>query len=359
MNANIRQSSTMPADFYTSVEAFERCREIFSRSWQFICMSDRLNRTGQVLPLTVLDGFLDEPIVLSRAEHGLHCLANVCTHRGTVVVQNECETAFLRCRYHGRRFGLDGSFISSPGFEDAQDFPTAQDNLPSVACKEWKGALFACPSPNEPLFPFAELIRPLSTRLNWLPLDRFVYAPHSARDYVVDANWALYCDNYLEGLHIPFVHPSLAASIDCRNYTTEVFDYGSLQLGLATSSGEAFALPESAPDFGKTVGAYWFFLFPNMMFNFYPWGLSLNIVVPLTVKSTRVTFLTFVGDESRFDRGAQPLIDLVEREDEEVVHLAQRGVRSRFYQGGRYAPSWESGLFHFHSLLRRFLAWHQ
>jgi hypothetical protein len=37
---------------------------------------------------------------------------------------------YLRCRYHGRRFGLDGRFQHMPEFEAACNFPSPSDNLP-------------------------------------------------------------------------------------------------------------------------------------------------------------------------------------------------------------------------------------
>ena len=112
------------------------------------------------------------------------------------------------------------------------------------------------------------------------------------------ANWALYCENYLEGFHIPFVHADLNAVIDYGNYSTELFEFSNLQLGIAKDAEDCFVLPESSPDYGKNVAAYYFWIFPNMMFNFYPWGLSINIVKPISLNQTKVTFISFVHDES-------------------------------------------------------------
>ena len=92
-----------------------------------------------------------------------------------------------------------------------------------------------------------------------------------------------------------------------------------------------------------------------MMFNFYPWGLSINVVKPLSLERTRVLFLSYVFDKSKLGIGAGAAIDRVEREDEDIVEKVQKGVKSRFYQHGRYAPNWEAGGYHFHELLRRFL----
>ena len=71
------------------------------------------------------------------------------------------------------------------------------------------------------------------------------------REIFMKAHWALYCENYLEGFHIPFVHAGLNAVIDFGNYTTELFRYSNLQLGIAKDNEDCFDLPPESPDFGK------------------------------------------------------------------------------------------------------------
>jgi choline monooxygenase len=114
-----------------------------------------------------------------------------------------------------------------------------------------------------------------------------------------------------------------------------------------------FDLPATSPDYGKHVAAYYFWVYPNMMFNFYPWGLSFNLVQPTGVGSCKVSFLTYVSDESKLNTGAGSGLDTVELEDEEVVQNVQKGIRSRFYTHGRYSVTREQGTHHFHGLLAK------
>ena len=44
-------------------------------------------------------------------------------------------------------------------------------------------------------------------------------------------------------------------------------------------------------------------------------------------------------------------------EDEEIVEAVQRGVRSRLYERGRYSPTQEVGVHHFHRLLAGAMGW--
>ena len=91
------------------------------------------------------------------------------------------------------------------------------------------------------------------------------------------------------------------------------------------------------------------------MLNFYPWGLSVNVVIPLKKDLTRVSFLSFIYDESRIDQSAGALLDKVEEEDEEVVESVQQGMNSRLYKSGRFSPTREQGVHHFHQLLAEYL----
>ncbi len=201
----------------------------------------------------------------------------------------------------------------------------------------------------------AELLAPLTARLSWLPAGEAILDPARSRDYLVRASWILYCDNYLEGFHIPYVHAGLAAALDYGSYRTELFPWGSLQVGVASGAEDTFAIPAGSPDHGQPIAAYYFWLFPNTMLNVYPWGISLNVVRPLAADRTRVSFLSYVWDGSRLDQGAGAGLDRVEREDEAVVEDVQRGVRSRLYRRGRYSPAREQGVHHFHRLLARCL----
>src|SRR3989441_1224175 len=209
--------------------------------------------------------------------------------------------------------------------------------------------------PLAPAMPFDELVSPMRTRLAGLPFHELAFDAAGSRDYFVSANWALYLDNYLEGFHIPYVHSGLATTLDYGEYAVELERFSVLQLGIAKPGGPAFALPSTHPDHGRAVAAYYFWLFPTTMFNVYPWGVSVNVVTPLAVDRTRVSFLPFVWDATKRGSGAGAGLDRVEREDEAVVESVQRGGGSRLYDLGRDFPTRGRGVHHFHRLLAEFL----
>jgi choline monooxygenase len=356
IDPDIAQAKTLHKDFYTDPALFAMAKEnLFAPSWQFVAGTEAAPEPGDACPLTLLEGFLDEPLALVRDKDGaLRLLCNVCTHRGNLIVNEPCRLTHLRCRYHGRLFDLDGSFRSMPEFREVKDFPGKADNLTNLPLEKWGPWLFTSLAGNVTSSgpaAFADYWGDLIQRLHWLRLDEFTHRPDLSRDFIVKAHWALYCENYLEGFHIPFVHAGLNTVIDFGNYTTELFGLSSLQLGIAKDDEAIFDLPATSPDYGKKVAAYYFFVFPNIMFNFYPWGLSINIVKPVSLDETKVSFLTYVADASQYEKGAGSGLDTVELEDEEVVEAVQKGIRSRFYAHGRYSVTREQGTHHFHRLI--------
>lgn len=353
---DIRRAATMPGTFYTDPAVFEASREkIFARSWQMITGAEETVKLPlDAMPFPFMEKYLEEPLLLLRDREGTaRCLSNVCTHRGKILVEHPGRLERgISCGYHGRRFNLDGRFLSMPETEGMANFPCADDDLTQVPLRQWRQFSFAS---LDPAIPFEEWTAELDRKIGFLPVEQFLFDSARSRDYLVRANWALYCDNYLEGFHVPFVHKSLAAVLDWGAYRTEVFRWINVQIGIGKGGEEVFQLPEGHEDYGQAVVGYYFWLFPNLMLNFYPWGLSVNIVRPLEAGLTRVSFRAYVWDRSKLGSGAGAELDLVEREDEAVVEQVQVGVRSRFYKHGRFSPKQEQGVHHFHRLLAEFL----
>ena len=109
-------------------------------------------------------------------------------------------------------------------------------------------------------------------------------------------------------------------------------------------------LPEVIPEHGQTIAAFYFWVFPNMMFNFYPWGLSVNLSSPRQGPDTGA-FPLLCLDIALLGQGAGGDLDQVEHEDEAVVESVQLGIQSRAYTAGRFSPRREQGVHHFHRLL--------
>lgn len=353
IDEKIERAYTVPATLYKDLGVFRLIKEeIFVKSWHYLADETEIKPSFCQYPITLLPGFLNEPLVLTRDQkYQIHCLSNVCTHRGKILVEKPAIQSSITCGYHGRCFDIDGTFKRMPAFKGALNFPSPQDHLPKVKHETWLGLVFGSLAPEVDFF---EMIQPILERVGWLPLNQLVFKEKESLDFKVNANWALYCDNYLEGLHIPFVHPALNGAIEFAAYENICFPYCNLQIGIANEDEPYFDLTENHIDYGKKVYAYYFWLFPNLMFNFYPWGLSLNIVEPTSVSTTKVRFRSYYFEGSKYDRSANSL-EQTEMEDEHVVESVQLGVQSRLYSRGRFSPSMEKCVHHFHSLLAKHL----
>jgi choline monooxygenase len=180
------------------------------------------------------------------------------------------------------------------------------------------------------------------------------------RDYLIQCNWKVYVDNYLEGYHIPIAHPGLMREIDYAQYRTDTFRYHSQQFApiramKAKDDGERFY----APGAGQQQALY-FWVFPNLMLNIYPDNISTNLIVPISADKTLTIFEWFFRDVSsekvqeRMKR-AIAFSDEVQQEDIGLCESVQKGLHSSTYDRGRYSVKRENGVHHFHMLLDEFI----
>ena len=354
INPDITEAKTLEGNFYCSDQIFSLVKEkIFESSWQFICSKDEVDDPDTVLPFYLLENFISEPLLLLNNNNQINCFSNVCTHRGNILVEEKTKIKKnIVCNYHGKSFAKNGEFCFMPETDGMKNFPCPDDNLTKIKTANFFQFIFVS---LDPIIPLEVITKEMTDRVSWLPFGDLNLRKDLSKSYEIDANWALYCDNYLEGFHIPFIHKDLNATLDYKKYDVELFKYSNLQIGYAEENDICFDIPKSSVDYGQNIAAYYFWVFPNMMFNFYPWGLSVNIVKPINTKKTKIEFISYVWDESKLNIGAGADLDKVELEDEEIVQRVQKGVGSRFYKHGRFSPRMEKGVHHFHSLISNFL----
>ncbi len=342
---------SLPASFYTDPARYsQQLEQFFLPSWQFAVAADSFSLPGTQQPFWFAEGSLHEPVLLAvGADGSKHALSNVCTHRAKLLVDKPRHGQDIRCGYHGRCFALDGMLRSMPGMDGVSGFPTATDHLRQFSYEEVAGLGFVGLETKERC---ASWLKPVLERTAYLPWEKLQFRPEYSRDYPLAAHWALYVDNYLEGFHIPFVHPALTQQLALRDYAYEQFPGGNLQIGFSNGKGTAFEPPAGHPDSGKQIAAYYFWLFPNLMLNLYPWGLSLNQVLPQGIDKTIVRYFTFVWDDSQWGQGAGADTNHVELEDQAVVEAVQQGIQSRYWLPGQYSPRHEMGVRWFHDMMQ-------
>ena len=161
-------------------------------------------------------------------------------------------------------------------------------------------------------------------------------------------------DNYLEGYHLPVVHPGLHKELDYDAYRVEPHRYWSLQHA-PIREGEGPDRQYVATDADREAQYYW--LFPNVMLNVYQGQMQTNVVLPRGHAECEVVFEWYAAqppaDVAR-DAGWTRLVafsDEIQAEDIAICESVQRGLASQSYDRGRYAPTVETGEHHFHRLL--------
>lgn len=335
-------ASALPPHIYSDPDVGRILRErAFARSWHLVGPLPRTPRSAT--PFALLPGSFDEPLLATVDESGVRrVVSNVCTHRCARVCEVPQVGTALVCRYHGRRFGLDGRFRAHKGFEGAMDFPTSSDDLASVAHMQEGPLDFVHLGPATDFAPIADALRSHLGPDLGAPGAVWQESTDDAKAYDVAGSWMLWVDNFLEGFHIPTVHPALSRQLDPAVYRTELFSGGSVQLGYAR------------PDTGK-VAAFYFWFFPATVINVYAWGISVNVVEPTGTDSCRVRYRRLVRDATQLDRGPGSDLHTVEMEDDAIIASVASGARARLARRGRYAPAHEAGVHHFHRMVAELL----
>lgn len=341
----IERAWTIPSRWYTDPAFHALDREaIFARTWQCVGHAAQVDGAGCFLTATVAES----PVIVVRDKTGtLRAFHNVCRHRGgpLAIDAEGCANA-LTCQYHGWTYLLDGSLRGVPRWDRVELFDKKDFGLVPILVDTWQGQVFVNLDASAP--PLAATMTGVAERL--APLDLSSWRFTARVDYEAACNWKVYVDNFLEGYHVPYVHPELMALYDFRQYTTELAEHYSLQWSPLE--------PGDAPyDVRPGDRAYYFFVFPNLMLNVLPGRLQTNVVVPLGPDRARIEFRYFharIEGEEAQRRIAEDLAysDRVQQEDLDICAHVQRGVASRAYERGRFSVETEQGVHHFQERLR-------
>jgi choline monooxygenase len=334
----LERAAALAARFYTNPSVLEHEREqVFARSWQLAAHAGELAGAGDHVVCTVAG----VPVLIVRGADGvLRAFHNVCRHRaGPLATASGRGATTLRCRYHGWTYDLEGRLRAAPEMDGAAGFDPGAIALTAAAFREWQGLVFVTLSGEAP--PFETVLGGIAERI--APVSLGAMSFHRRVEYELGCNWKVYVDNYLEGYHLPHVHPGLSKLLDYRAYTTELAEWWSLQHS---------PLRDAEDIYGRGT-AWYFFVYPNLMLNIMPDRLQTNLVTPLGVDRCRVVFDYFYsGQGVALADEDQPFSDEIQREDIEICERVQQGLRSRSYIPGRLSPRRESGVWHFQNLLR-------
>jgi Rieske 2Fe-2S family protein len=328
-----------------------------------------------------------DSVIVLRGEDGvLRGFANVCRHRGSRICSAPAGHAkFLVCPYHAWTYGLDGGLLAARHM--APDFAAAAHGLKPVQLRVIEGLVF------------------VSLAATPLGLDhvettlRTCFGPYGWADsrvahralYSIAANWKLAVENYLECYHCSPSHPEYSrlhaleqpaariATLNARmaersaalgiriaehdhwaaSATGEEAVFGfryALYDGVATGSEDGEAV---APLMGRfrdyDGGATSVHLGPASFLLAYPDHGVIYRFIAKTPSTCEMEVIWLVRGDARegidYDVGKLTwLWKVTSAADKRIIEENQRGVDSRYYEPGPYAPMEQN--------TRRYVAWY-
>lgn len=344
--APLARAATPPAAWYTDPRVHDlELRAVFGGNWHFAARLDQLAEPGRYATATVGG----EPLVLVRGGDGeLRAFFNVCRHHAAeVMTEPEGSCSVLRCPYHAWTYELDGRLRGTPEFDGVEGFDRAANGLVPVRVDTWEGMAFVNLSGGAP--PLREFLDGVARRVEPLGLHRMRW--FERRSWIIECNWKVYVDNYLDGgYHVPFLHKGLATVLENKAYTIENEKRACLQWSPMTQGKDDAA---NAVRKGDRANYWW--IHPNFMLNWYEGVMDTNVVYPLGPDRCRVVFDFWFEDVSpareEFNRRSVEMGERVQQEDVGICESVQRGLRSRAYDTGRLSVRRETGEHLFHRLL--------
>jgi Rieske 2Fe-2S family protein len=345
----------LPREHYVDAATWARERDtVLAGSWLCIGRAHELG-LDEADRLAVVEVLGESVLLTTDGDGELHAHGNVCRHRGAQVVPHPPGSPpvprpakALRCGYHSWTYGCDGRLLKAPFAEHVEGFEKARFGLPAVGVGSWGGFVFACLRPAE-ASRLEEELGGVPQRTRRYPLAELVSARHLR--YEVAANWKVIAENYNECYHCAGVHPELTRLVPD-------FGRGGTDLDWAGGIGHrpgawTFSFSGTSPrppfpglDGDERVKHKGELVYPNLLLSLSAEHVAAFALAPLAAGRTRIDVDILVGpDQLGHDiEDCAGFWDLVNRQDWAVCESVQRGMSSRFYEQGWYAPMEDASL---------------
>lgn len=342
VSKKLSEAYTLPARLYTSQDVLAAENQvIFSKTWQYVGHIMQVQKAGDFFTPEVAG----KPIIISRGNDDvIRAFYNVCTHRGSKLVEGEGNKSVFTCPYHAWTFRTDGQLHKAPNMKGVEQFNHSEFCLKPIRLEIQASFIFVNLDPHAQ--PMAEVFEGLFEGFAKLHLENLKKV--RVVETVCRSNWKVGIDNYLECDHCPLVHKSLMQKVDMDDYEVNIMDKYIYQgVPLKGIEGDPYEL-------GKGGRYYW--LYPNMWFSFDPGpaNLSIHQSIPIDHKTTKYVYTTFLMNETMTKEEEELFaIDLdVRREDLEICEMVQKGLDTGAYTQGRFSLT-ENCVHHFHLLLQK------
>ncbi|MEO8265563.1 MAG: aromatic ring-hydroxylating dioxygenase subunit alpha [Ilumatobacteraceae bacterium] len=342
MEASLGQGAYCDAGVFVDEQ-----RLAMATSWVCIGRSDSIGTEPGSYRLASVAG---ERVLIVR-DHGgaLAAFANRCMHRGTELVDTSttpsasaCFDSVIRCPYHFWAYGFDGSLRASPWVDDIDP---NEFGLHRYGLAEWGGFVFVRLAADGSSL--LDDLGPIVERVSRFPLDQLVVG--RSISYDVAANWKVIAENYNECYHCGPVHPELCdlvPSFRKRGGSSLDWEHGIPHRPGAdtfTSSGTSDRASFPGLSEAQRVNHFGELIYPNVMLSLSRDHVAAFILQPIAADRTtiecQVLFHPTEVAMPGFD--ASDAVDfwhMVNLQDWAICERVQRGMQSRSFRHGWYAP---------------------
>lgn len=328
---------SLPAKWYHDPEVYEAERwGIFANTWQFVAPEQDLPNPGDYTAVE----FTGFKVFVLRDRHGeLKAFHNMCPHRAApLFAEGTGHCDVLRCRYHGWAFDHDGKLKAAPYFGEADWFRKEDHGLKPVRLDIWRGFIFVNLDGKAP--PLLDFLGDVPALVEPFPIESF--KKKDVADFSVKTNWKVYTDNFVEGYHIPGIHPGLIQSIDFN--------------GFETTYQRNVVIMKAPQKQGSIYGGLWLWIWPNMTLSVYPDGMNASRIVPHGPRSLSLHYSFYFQDLSpELEASQRHTIETncqIVREDFGICEDAQTNFEAGVFRCGPMSPRHEMGVRYFHDEIR-------
>ena len=278
-NISARGVYGLPARWYWERDIYQaERRQIFAREWQLVGPASDLPQPGDYTAAEVA-GYRFF-VIRDRAQPA-RLPQRLPPSRLAAARRRAGHCDLLRCRYHGWVFDTAGNPSRAPDFGEADWFRKEEHGLMPIRVETWRGLGFANFDDGAP--PLVDCLGSLPETVKDYPIESFTKVRQA--EFEMHCNWKTYTDNFVEGYHIPGIHPSFHAVIDFSKFET--------------THGDALVIMTAPQKDGSIYGGLWLWGWPNFTLSVYPGGMNCSRIVPVSENRTRLVYSFFFRDSAR------------------------------------------------------------
>ncbi len=351
----IERATTPPSSWYKDAAFLNEveANQTFRKHWLLVGRTDELLQDGDYLARTIMK----QPLLIVKnssttTNSGYQAFFNVCRHHAAQICDEgkghlDCSKGQrFTCPYHGWQYNIEGKLTKAVKMKGCQEFSVKDFGLVSVPLAivgPWIYVKFPTPGTQTTSTIHDDLpdLIPIETMLQKSNYTDLIHL--ETRKYILNCNWKVFIDNYLDGgYHVPVAHKQLSSNLQLKDYKRYGYDNFYLQ---TCPPKEEPQQQDLAKDRLTGQEALYIYQYPNICINRYGSWMDTNIVWPIGPNQCEVIFDWYIHKDlvNQKDMIEESIkqSDVVQQEDIWLCDRVQAGIESWGYEVGRYAPELE------------------